>query len=114
LKTIIKILISLAILNAAAQWGMASWRHYEFEDSARNLVLFGSGTDTTQLHAQILELAEQYELDVLPEDIEVQRNGARTWAEVAYEQPVELFPNYEYPLDFSFSVEAFAVAGLTR
>jgi hypothetical protein len=29
-------------------------------------------------------------------------------AEAQYTQPVELFPNYDYPVDLSFTVDAIA------
>jgi hypothetical protein len=114
LKTIFKFLITLLILNAAARGAYAAWQHYQFEDSTRALVLFGSGTTPEDLHDQILELGEGYGLSVFPEDVNVQRTGTRTSAQVAYTQPVELLPRFYYPLDLDFTVEAFAIAGLGK
>lgn len=108
MKTIIKILIALALLNAAARGAMAAWTYYQFRDRAEQLVIFGGQTSTAQLHDQIVETAAELAIPVAPENIIVEREGARTRAEAAYVQPVELFPSYTYPVSLSFRVEGFA------
>jgi hypothetical protein len=35
----------------------------------------------------------------------VTRDGLKTTAAAAYTQPVEVFPNYKYPVKFQFTVE---------
>ena len=108
LKTILKLLIALAILNAAGRGAVAAFSYYQFRDATEQLVLFGARTPPSQLQDQILTRAAEYDLPVAPDGVVVQREGARTWAEVAYTQPIEFFPRYVYPVDFSFSVDAFA------
>jgi hypothetical protein len=39
----------------------------------------------------------------------VQREDKRTWASVAYTEPVEFFPSYRRPITFRFTVEEIAV-----
>lgn len=107
MKTIIKLLITVALLNAAARGAMAAWTYYQFRDKTEQLVIFGSRTSTAQLHNQITETAAELNVPIAPENITVERNGARTRAEAAYVQPVEFFPNYTYPVNFSFRVEGF-------
>jgi hypothetical protein len=109
LKTIIKILIAAAILNAAARGGMAAFTYYQFRDMAEQLVIFGATSTPAELHDQIVETAADLDVPVEPENITVEREGSRTRAEVAYVQPVEFFPNYTYPVNFSFRVEGFSV-----
>ena len=109
MKALIKLLIAAALLNAAVRGGMAAWTYYQFKDRAEQLVVFGAGTSTAQLHNQILETAAELDVPVAPENITVEREGMRTRAEAAYVQPVEFFPNYTYPVNFSFRVEGFAV-----
>ena len=45
------------------------------------------------------------------DDVMVRREGARTVADVSYTDTVELFPRFSYPVNFSFTAEAFGVAG---
>jgi hypothetical protein len=114
LKTLIKLLVTVAVLNAAARAGMAAWKYYQLKDAAQQSVIFGGNSPTTQLHNQIVEKAAELGVPLPPENVTVERNGARTIAAAAYREPVELFPRYTYPMEFSFSVEGFnPVAGGT-
>jgi hypothetical protein len=109
LKTIIKILIAAVLLNAAARGGMAAWTYYQFRDKTEQLVIFGARSTPAELHNQIVETATDLNVPVTPENITVEREGARTRAAAAYVQPVEFFPTYIYPINFSFRVEGFAI-----
>jgi hypothetical protein len=111
IKTIFTTAIVIAVLNAVGHVGMATWRYFQLRDQAQQLILFGGATSTTELEWQIAQIAEQFEVPVAPEDIVVTRQGARTIAEAYYTMPVELFPRFFYPVDLSFTVEAFSVAG---
>jgi hypothetical protein len=113
LKTLIKLLVMLAVLNAVARAGSAAWTYYQFRDAVQQSVIFGSGTPIGELHGQILARANELEVPVTAEQVTVQREGTRTWADVSYTQPVELFPRYTYPFDFEFSVDGYAVVGAT-
>ena len=107
IKTIVKLLIALAVVNAAARGGMAMWKYYQFKDAAQQLVIFGVNTPPDQLYNQVLARAEDLDVPVAPENVNIRREGPRTWAEAKYTEPVELFPRYTYPFEFSFSVEGF-------
>ncbi len=109
MKTIIKLLIALALLNAAARGAMAAWTYYQFRDTTEQLVIFGARATPAQLHNQIVETAAELNVPVAPENIIVEREGSRTRAAASYVQPVEFFPRYTYPINFSFRVEGFAV-----
>lgn len=108
MKTILKLLVTLAVLNAVARAGSAAWTYYQFKDAVQQAVIFGAGTPVTQLHNQVLARAAEMEVPLAPENVGVEREGARTWASVAYTQPVEFFPRVVYPIEFSFRVEGFA------
>lgn len=51
----------------------------------------------------------ELEIPLEPQDIDVHREGNRPFVNAAYSQPVEFFPTFIYPVDLSFSVDAFAV-----
>ena len=108
MKTIIKIAVSLAVLNAVFHGGEAAWRYYQLKDASQQLILFGSQEQTTELQNRILEKAAELRVPLLPENITIQRQGTRTFLDAAYTQPVEYFPSLIYPVDLKFSVEAVA------
>jgi hypothetical protein len=109
LKTIIKLLIAAALINAAVRGGMAAFTYYQFKDRTEQLVIFGAEAPPQELQNQILETAMELEIPLDPENIIVERDGIRTRAEASYVQPVEFFPSYTYPINFSFRVEGFSV-----
>ena len=109
MKTIIKLIIAAIILNAVARSAMAAWSYYQLKDAAQQTILFGAGATTSQLQEQILRRAAELEVPLPPGSVTVTRDGPRTRAEAAYTQQIELFPNYRYPFDFSFQVDALSV-----
>jgi hypothetical protein len=109
LKTIIKVLIAAAILNAAVRGGMAAFTYYQFKDRTEQLVIFGAQSTPQELQNQILETAAELDVPIDPENVTVERDGTRTRADASYVQPVEFFPNYTYPINFAFHVEGFSV-----
>ena len=106
MKTLIRLLIVVAVLNATARAAMAAWRYYEFKDLTHQTILFGARATPAQLQAEILRRAAELELPVEPENVEVTRDGARVRATASYTQAIELFPRYRYPVDLSFTVDA--------
>ena len=112
MKTIAKILVAIAILNAAGRGGMAAWAYYQFKDGTERLLLFDTGTPLEGLREQIFESAETLGVPLESEDVSLERSGPRTSARVAYTHPVEFFPRYVYPLNLSFNVDAFNAGSL--
>jgi hypothetical protein len=104
MKTIIKLLIALAIVNGVARVGLASARYYEFKDESQELVTFGGDAPLGELQNRIMDKATALDLPVAFEDIEVTRDGHYTVATASYTQPVEVFPSYIYPMTFQFTV----------
>jgi hypothetical protein len=112
MKTLLKLLIAVAILNAVVRVGLATASYYQFKDQAQQLITFGADASVTELQEQMLERAATLDLPVTAEDIDVTRQGKRTAASAAYTQPVEVFPSYRYPISFQFTVEGLNLAGL--
>ena len=109
MKTIIKLLIVLVIINALVRAGIAASNYYRLKDAAQQIITFNPRTAPTELQTQIMNRARELEVPVAPENISVQREGPRTTADAKYVQPVELFPNYIYPVNLSFRVEALSI-----
>jgi hypothetical protein len=111
-KTIIKILIAVAILNAAVHVGMVYSTYYQMKDAALQLVTFGERTAPADIQSQLIQKAAELKVPVNPDDVTVHREAQHTTASMAYTQPAEVFPNYQYPLNFRFSVDAYSMSGL--
>jgi hypothetical protein len=109
IRLTIRLAIVLAIVNAVAHAGFAAWHYYELKDEAQQLITFGFGRNTNELHSRILAKAVELEVPLAPENLYVTREGTQTFVDVTYTQPVEYFPGYTYTVPFSFSVDAIAV-----
>jgi len=109
IKTVISVLITLAILNACARMGMAAFNYFQLKDEAEQLILFGSRSSTDQLHDRIVEYADGLGVPLYPEDLYVTREEDRTYVDAYYTQPVEVFPGVTVPVELSFSVDTIAV-----
>jgi hypothetical protein len=113
-NSVIRVAVAVAILNASARVGFAYWAFYQLRDDAEQTAVFGSKEPTWALQAAVLDKANELFLPVEPEQVTVTRNGFKTVIEANYVQPIEYFPNQVYPMEFSFSVEGFSVAGNAR
>jgi len=111
MKTLFKLVVAVVLLNAVARGAWATWNYYQLRDTAQQLVTFGSRNTSRELQKEILSRASQLQVPLKPEDVKVHRDGARTIAEASYTLPVEFFPNYPYPVTFSFLVDAFSLGG---
>ncbi len=110
MKTVIKLLIVVAALNAAVRAGAASARYYQLRDAAQEAVTFGGQADPGALQSLILTRAAELNVPVVPENVVVAREGMKTRVQAAYVEDVELFPSNSYPMKFSFSVEAISMS----
>lgn len=113
MKTIVKLVITFAIIHAAFRAGDAAWNFYQLKDAAQQTVVFGGSATDNELQAQILKRAEELEVPLVAENIVISREGALTEAAVAYRQEIELLPRYKYPHDFKFKVNGVAVKPTT-
>ena len=113
MNTIIKIVIAVALMNGAARVAMAEASYYQLKDRSQELVTFGGQMSVAELQDQILTKAQELDVPLAPEALLVRREALHTMATASYTLPVEVFPNYLYPINFSFSVEALSMTGLT-
>lgn len=92
---------------------MAYAGFYQLKDQAQELVTFnGAKASDGELQNQILAKAASLNLPLDATDIDVQHDGLHTRASTSYTQAVEVFPNYKYPINFHFTVDALAMGGL--
>jgi len=113
MKTVIKLIIAAVLVNAAYRGGSVFLKYYQFKDETQQMILFGQAETVQALASQIVNEAVKREVPLDGDGVSVNREGMRTVAEVKYTERIEIFPRYFYPVDFSFSAEAYGVAGAT-
>ena len=109
MKTILSLLIAAILINGSARAGLAAMHYYQLKDTAQQAVLFGATSKPEDIRQRILEKAAELDLPVDADDVRVQRQGGRTWADASYDQGIELFPNQPYHVNFEFSVEGYSM-----
>jgi hypothetical protein len=109
MKTLFKLVIAILVLNAAVRGALAMYQYYQFKDAAQQAVLFGQRADPEEIQANIVSKATELSVPVNADDIKVSRDGQRTVAEGFYVQPVQFFPNYPWPVKFTFLVDAVSL-----
>jgi hypothetical protein len=109
MKTVLKLVIAVALLNAVVRGADSVWNYYQLKDAAERALLFGAQRTSQQLHQQIMERALELELPLKPEDLSIRWVTGRRIAEAAYTQQVEFLPKYPYPVEFSFNVNTVVV-----
>ena len=114
MKTILKVIVALALLNAVARGAWAQWNFYELKDTAQQLLTFGADSSPQEIQGEIVQRASELNITLDADDVQVNRDGLRSTAEVSYTQPVEFFPSYKYPIKFSFIVDTLAIRAGTK
>lgn len=109
MKTILKLLLAAIVINASVRGGMAAAGYFRFKDAAQQAVLFGSDSTPEEIQQLIIERAQALKLPVAIENIQVNRQGGRTWADASYSQNIEVFPKQQYPVSWSFRVEGYTM-----
>jgi hypothetical protein len=110
MKTLFKLAIAILVLNAAVRGALAMWQYYQFKDAAQQIVLFSQRAEPEEIQATIVARAGEMRVPVRLDDIKVSRDSQRTVAQGSYTRPVEFFPNYPWPVKFTFIVDALSLA----
>lgn len=113
MKTIIKVLIAVALLNAMYRTGVEAMKYYELKDAAYQIALFGGFDSEASLHARVMEKAADLQVPISPHQVTVRREGMHTAITAEYDQPVELFPRFTRSAKLSFSVSAYSTRATT-
>ena len=112
IKFIIKLAIAAVIANAAWRLGSAYVTFYRFKDAVTEVAQFNPQTSPADLRQRVVELASQYDIPLAADGISVRRDDRNhTYINGSYTQPVDLFPGYQYPWEFSWAVDVLSVPG---
>ena len=112
MKTIIKIVIALALANAAVRAGLVAMSYYQLKDAAQQEVTWGGRIPPAELVSHVLEKAAELDVPLEAGNVDASRNKDVTVINVGYTQPIEFFPTFVYPVELSFEVQGRVMAGL--
>lgn len=115
MKTIIKLVLSLAVLTAAFQAGMAALTNYQFQDAVHEALLFAPNSTDPEIKDSVLELARNKGLPVGPEDVKIRQVGPDLFVDITYEVEVPLLPGiYTRNIRFNPATSTRLMPGVRR
>ena len=92
MKTIIKIVVSLFVLVAMFNGGMAAFNNYSFEDAVHQGLLFDPNASDTEIVAMVMKLARDYDVPMDAADIKINARGQDLIVNMSYTTTVVLVP----------------------
>lgn len=105
IRTLVKLAFAALLANAAWQACNAYWPYYKFNDAVRVTVQYRGKQTDAQVRERILELAQQFDLPITDENLDMRVDDQRTIVDTSYVQPVALAPGYIYRWPFSVHVD---------
>jgi hypothetical protein len=98
MSTLLKLAFTALVLNACVQFGRSAWTFYQFEDSVQQAALFSQQQTAPQVRARVVQLANQYEVPMDPESLDVTYAGTQVRITSSYTDKVNVVPGvYIYP-----------------
>ena len=113
IKLFIKIAIVGLLANATWRVGGAYATHYRFTDAVQATTQFRGQRTDEQIHARIIDLANQYGIPVAEDRVTVKKEAnSHTIVDGAYAKPIEVVPGFTYSWPFKFHVDTLAYGPL--
>ena len=107
MRTISTFIAVIAVLNATGRVGTVYWNHYQFEDTAHEIVTYGGVTPTDTLQQQVIDKADRLDIPLDYSEVTVTREGQTTTVDASYSKTVEVFPRLMH--EFQFTVHESAL-----
>ena len=101
MKTLIKIVLAIAVLTAAFQAGRAALANYQFEDAVHEGLLFSPRATEAEIVEMVLKTAQEYALPVEEKNVTVREERQDLIVEITYTRAIDLLPGI-YSTDFTF------------
>lgn len=105
MKTIIKIVLALAVITAAFQASRASLANYQFEDAVHEALLFNPRASDQEIVEAVNSIALAQGIPVEPGNIGVRQVGPDLIVDISYETEIKLLPGI-YSRNFTFKPSA--------
>jgi hypothetical protein len=109
LRNLIRLAVVLLIANALYRSVPVYIHYYQFKDAVQEVALFAKDRTDIELVDRVMALAEQYQVPIERDAVQVSRDKLKTYITLQYEQPIEWVPTYKRAMPFSVAVEGWHV-----
>jgi hypothetical protein len=114
MKTLIKIIIALAVVTVMFNAGRYAFNNYSFEDAVHEGLLFDPGATDEKLVNMVMKLAQEYAIPIDAKDIKINSRGQDLIINMSYTDTVPLIPGifeYDWTFNPSTSTRLFSKGG---
>lgn len=109
MKTLLKLVVTAAVLLATWRVGHVYWDHYQFEDAVKEAAQFTDRKTADQLPARVLDLAEKMEIPLEADHLSVVKDQRRVSVDATYVRTVEILPGFKRDWDFEVHVSVLVM-----
>jgi len=109
IKSIVKIVVAIAIANALWRSASAYLSYYRFQDAVSELATHSGERTDGQIKEKVAELAATYDEPLDADAVTVRREEHHTYIDGSYTKPVALFPGVEFQWPFALKVDGFVI-----
>jgi hypothetical protein len=110
IKRIVSVVVFLLLANAGVRVGLVYFHDQQLKDAVRELALFSGqppGKTNEVLVGKVMELAQQNEVPLDPDYVEISRQiapgiGEKVTIKFSYAVLIQLVPGYSQRFDFSY------------
>jgi hypothetical protein len=115
MKTILQLVIVLAVLTACFNGARASLNNYQFQDAVHQAMLFDPRASDAQIVDAVMKLAGEYGVPLDPKDIGIKTVGQDLVVDMKYTTNVVLVPGV-FARDWTFtpSTSSRVLAGVGK
>ena len=93
LRNLFRLAVVLLIAHALYRFVPVYVHYYQFKDAVAETALFAKERTETDLVDRVMALAEQYQLPIDRDAVQVSRDKQFTYINVAYEEQIEWVPS---------------------
>jgi hypothetical protein len=105
MKTLIKIVIGLAVLAACVNVGRALMNDYQFQDAVKQGLLFNPRAEDAVLIDMVMKTAAEYEIPIEKDGVTVRMQGQDLHIDMTYTTNVTVLPGV-FATDWTFNPSA--------
>jgi hypothetical protein len=110
IKKVLSLIVFLLLVNAGVRVGMVYYHDQQFKDAVRELALFAGqppGKTDEALRAKVMQLAQDNQIPLDPDFIEILRNnfagiGEKVTIKFWYAVMVPVLPGYPRRFEFNY------------
>ncbi|HEX8030163.1 MAG TPA: hypothetical protein VF491_16935 [Vicinamibacterales bacterium] len=102
MKTIIKIVVAIAILSAAFNASRAALFSYQFQDAVHDMLVFNPRATDPEIVSGVMKLANEMGVPIQEENIAIRAIGLDLYVDMTYTTNVVLVPGV-YNRDWTFT-----------